>query len=294
MTRQRWYSALVLSSLHILLTYRCTHECDHCFCFSSPRAQGTFTLAKVRAVLDQAVELGTIDSIYFEGGEPFLYYPLLIEAINAARSRSFTVGIVTNSYWGESEADIEIWLRPMRNLGVTDLCVSDDALHHGDGDSPAARVRVVADRLGIPGGAICLEAPTGADDDVMLRGRAALTMTDGLPRRPAADFTACSGEELVAPARVHLDAYGNVHICQGVLMGNLWQRRLVELVGGYVASDHPICGPLVAGGPARLAAQYEVVCQDCVSACHLCYSTRARLRGRFPEFLGPPQLYGVE
>ena len=282
------------SSLHILLTYRCTHECDHCFCFSSPRAQGTFTLAKIRALLDQAVELGTIDSIYFEGGEPFLYYPLLVEAINAARARGFTVGIVTNSYWGESEADVEIWLRPMRNLGVTDLSVSDDALHHGDGDSPAARVRAVADRLGIPGGAICLEAPTGSDDDVMLRGRAALTMAEGMPLRPATDFTACTDEELVAPERVHIDAYGNVHICQGVLMGNLWQTRLVDMVASYVASEHPICGPLAAGGPARLAEVYEVAIATSVSACHLCYMTRAELRSRFPEVLAPPQLYGVE
>ena len=57
-----------LTGIHFLLSYQCTHECDHCFVWSSPRAGGAFTLEELREVLDQAVDLGTVREVYFEGG----------------------------------------------------------------------------------------------------------------------------------------------------------------------------------------------------------------------------------
>jgi pyruvate-formate lyase-activating enzyme len=65
-----------LTGVHFLLSYQCTYECDHCFVWSSPSAGGTITLETLTAVLDQALELGSVTNIYFEGGEPFLFYPL--------------------------------------------------------------------------------------------------------------------------------------------------------------------------------------------------------------------------
>ena len=62
-----------LEGLHILLTYQCTYECDHCFVWGSPRQTGTLTLEQIEQILHQAKEAG-VTSIYFEGGEPFLYY----------------------------------------------------------------------------------------------------------------------------------------------------------------------------------------------------------------------------
>ena len=60
-----------LSSVHILLTYQCTLECDHCFVWSSPWQSGVLTLENLREVLYQSKGLGTVKSIYFEGGEPY-------------------------------------------------------------------------------------------------------------------------------------------------------------------------------------------------------------------------------
>ena len=90
-----------LTGVHFLLSYRCTHECDHCFLWSSPRtrAAGTMTLRQVREVLRQAKELGTVEMVYFEGGEPFLFYPVLIGGLRAAASIGFRIGLVSNCYW---------------------------------------------------------------------------------------------------------------------------------------------------------------------------------------------------
>ena len=68
-----------VTGLHLILTYQCNSECDHCFLYSSPIAKGTFTLSQIRKVLDEAVKSDTIEWIYFEGGEPCLYYPLMLE-----------------------------------------------------------------------------------------------------------------------------------------------------------------------------------------------------------------------
>ena len=53
-----------LSGLHILLTYQCTYECDHCFVWGSPWQKGTLTLEQIEEILDQAKDAG-VTSIYF-------------------------------------------------------------------------------------------------------------------------------------------------------------------------------------------------------------------------------------
>ncbi|MCK4723487.1 MAG: radical SAM protein, partial [Dehalococcoidia bacterium] len=78
--------------------------------YSGPDAKGTFTLSQMRQVLDELIKIGTIEIVYFEGGEPFLFYPLMVEGIRIARDVGFKTGVVTNSYWATSEEDAELWL----------------------------------------------------------------------------------------------------------------------------------------------------------------------------------------
>jgi pyruvate-formate lyase-activating enzyme len=66
---------------------------------------GTMTLEKIRDILRQSIELGTLEWIYFEGGEPFLYYPILKKAIQEASEMGFRVGVVSNGYWATSTRD---------------------------------------------------------------------------------------------------------------------------------------------------------------------------------------------
>jgi hypothetical protein len=106
-------------------------------------------------------------------------------------------------------------------------------------------------------------------------------------------MTSCPHEELEHPKRVHVDSFGNVHICQGLSMGNMWEIPFSEMVKGYRAQDHPICRPLVEGGPAALAKEYGVAHEDSyVDECHFCYRVRQALIDRFPGHLAPRQVYG--
>jgi hypothetical protein len=296
----------MLTGVHFLLTYTCNYECDHCFLYCGPHASGTFTVAQIREVLDEAEKIGTVTSVYYEGGEPFLYYPLLVEGLRLARERGFTTGIVSNCYWATAVEDAELWLGPIRDAGIDDLSLSDDEFHNPDGgESPAQRAAAAAERLGMAAGSICIEAPlvqSPADDKgapvvgggALFKGRAAEKLTDGLPRRPSGGFTECTHEELVAPQRVHVDSFGHVHICQGVSMGNMWTTPLAQLVAEYNASTHPICGPLTRGGPRALADEHGVELDgEYVDECHYCYLVRRSLAERFTEFLAPRQVYGL-
>jgi hypothetical protein len=300
----------VLTGIHLLLTYACNFECDHCFLYCGPQAEGTFTLGQLKAVLDDVERVGSVEIVYFEGGEPFLYYPLMVEGIRMARERGFQAGIVTNCYWATTEEDALLWLEPLASLGIADLSVSDDEFHHGsDPDNPAKHAVRAARRLGVPTDAICIDQPSvemGIDKEqergrpvigggAMFRGRAVDKLVQGLPTRSWRELTECPYEDLRDPGRVHLDPYGHVFLCQGLSMGNVWQSPLPELLAEYDAESHPICGPLLEGGPALLAARYGVEPgKEYVDECHLCYSTRLALLHRYPQYLAPRQVYGLD
>jgi len=285
-----------LSGLHFLLTYRCILECDHCFVWGSPRSAGTFTLRHLEVVLRQAKEAG-LEWIYFEGGEPFLFYALLVEGVKIAAGMGFHVGCVTNAYWATSPPDAIEWLKPLAAL--EDLGISSD-LHHSEvrlSDQPQ-NAAAAARWLHIPTSLITIAepaSPAGDAGDLMYRGRAATKLASQAKQRPWTRFTECPHEDLRDPGRVHVDPSGNVHVCQGVVIGNLFKTSLVELCQTYTPETHPVCGPLFRGGPTELVRAFDLQHRDkYADACHLCYEAREALRPRFPASLGPDQMYGVE
>ena len=295
-----------LTGVHILTTYQCTLQCDHCFVWGSPWQRGTMPLEKIRDVLRQARDLGTVESIYFEGGEPFVYYSSLLEAVRETAAMGFRAGIVSNGYWATSDADADACLPPFAGL-LHDLSVSSDLYHWSEPLSRQAEcAHRAAEALSIPIGYMSVAQPEATDaapamgklptgeSRVMYRGRAAKELAPRAARYSWDSFTRCANENLVNPGRVHVDPIGNVHICQGISLGNLFETPLAAICRDYDPRKHPIAGPLLAGGPAGLARAYEVEhAAAYADACHLCDSVRRALRGRFPGTLGPDQMYGV-
>jgi organic radical activating enzyme len=286
-----------LSGLHLLLTYQCNFECDHCFVWGGPKQSGTMRLSDVREIMRQAEALGTVESVYFEGGEPFLYYPILVKSVEEAAAQGFRVGVVTNSYWATELEDALTWLRPFKGL-IQDLSVSSD-LHHWD-EMLSRQVRTAhhaAEELGIPIGTISVAQPNEDDAalaSLMFRGRAVEKLASSVPQHPWHTFVECPYEDLRDPGRVHIDPLGNVHLCQGMSLGNLFRTPLTKICSTYEPDAHPIVGPLLQGGPAELGRRYRVPLKEAYAdACHLCYEMRLALRPRFPEILTPDQVYGL-
>ena len=295
-----------ITGLHLLLTYQCTFECDHCFVWGSPWQKGVMTLENIERILQQGERAGSVTSIYFEGGEPFLYYGTLLKGVQMAAMMGFEIGIVSNAYWATSYADALETIKPFRGL-LADLTVSSDLFHYDEKISQQSRNATrAAKALGIPVGTICVAQPEEADaaytqgqippgeGSVMYRGRAVAKLASRASLHPWQEFTQCPHEDLRNPGRIHVDPFGYLHLCQGIVIGNLYHQNLDAICAAFDPHANPISGALLSGGPACLVETYGLTTgAGYADACHLCYSAREQLRQRYPEFLTPDGMYGV-
>ena len=300
----------MLNGIHFLLTYTCNFGCDHCFLYCSPSAKGVFKLEQIKEILKDAESMKTVNSVYFEGGEPFLYYPLLKAGADAAINHGFDVGMVTNSYWATSVEDAIVWLKPLKEIGVSYLGLSDDKFHYGDReDTPPKNAHTACKAIGIDCSYFCIDEPTVQNlnsengekgepivgGNTVFKGRAVEKLTKGLPQKDWQCLKACNREELISPKRVHIDPFGHVHVCQGLVIGNVFEKPLSQIMKEYKAKAHPVVGPLVEGGPAGLAKKFNVPHQErFVDECHFCFLLRKSLQDEFPEYLAPRQVYGLQ
>jgi len=299
----------MLTGIHYLLTYECNYECDHCFLYCGPKSIGTFKIKQIKSTIKDVLSLGTVEWIYFEGGEPFLYYPILVESCKVAKDLGFKIGIVTNNYWATSVEDAKIWLNPFKKIGIMDFSISDDKFHYGSEENNLAKNAYIAlKELDIPTNTLTIEKPKIefkkdglyekgepiVGGETLFKGRAVEKLVDDLPKRPWSDMTECPHEDFKNIGRVHLDPFGNVHICQGLSLGNFFKNKLSDIIKNYDPSKHPIIHPLVEGGPAELVKKFNIPHEDSyVDECHLCYMARLALIHKFPEYLSPKQVYGL-
>jgi hypothetical protein len=299
----------MVKTIHLLLTYKCPLRCDHCYVFGGPGNQGVISALHLNSLFAQAKQVSTIEWIVFEGGEPFHYYPLLLRSVNKARKLSFKVGVLTNGFFARSEAAAIRYLHPLAKIGIDALFISHDRFHYNtQGHTPALQAGSTAQALGIPVTWKTLHMPgcenlplnqASGDKDreeirLLMVGRAADRLAARFPGVEPETLTTCPHESLVSPEKLSIDLTGNVQICPGLAIGNLWKNSLAEIIEQNDPYNHPVCNPLLMGGPFQLSRDYS--CQPeghFVDSCHLCYTTRRLLVDRFPDFLAPKQAYGI-
>jgi len=294
-----------LDGIHFLVTYRCTYACDHCFVWGSPDAEGAMTLAQLTGVIDQAAACG-VGTVYFEGGEPTLAYPVVLAAAKHARERGLEWGMVSNCFWATSPEDARLWLEPFVELGISDLSLSSYAYFVEDADEDHLRNAVLAAQdLGLPmgvlevGAAACLDVPglcLGEDvGEIMCKGRAAVELAPARATRPPETLVTCPFEDFADPGRAHVGCDGELQICQGISAGNVFHAGgLAAVLESYDPAERPVVREILAGGPWELAREYGHTPASDLYAdeCHLCYEVRSALRAKFPGVLAPAQCYG--
>jgi MoaA/NifB/PqqE/SkfB family radical SAM enzyme len=298
---------LTLKGVHFLLTYRCDLECDHCFVWGSPKSSGVFTLKQIRNILIEAKKLRTVECIAIEGGEPFLYYPVMVKTVEEAVQRGFRVEILSNCYWATCEEDATEWLKPMATSPSVELTLSSD-LYHGESwetlvvrnaVNAANSLNMKVDVLAVKNSGKDAEPPREIEGakvgswEVMRKGRAALKLVEGTSRKNWSEFTKCPCEDFVKQERVHVDPLGYVHVCQGISIGNAWKKPFSEIINEYKPNGNPIIAPLLQGGPVALVEENGLAHEETYAdACHMCYNARCALRSKYPEILAPSQMYG--
>ena len=294
-----------LTGVHFLLTYRCDMECDHCFVWGSPKARGVFTINQIKNILMEANKLGTVNCVSLEGGEPFLYYPIMVRAVEEAVKLGFRVEVLSNCYWASCPEDARVWLLPMaKNV---ELSLSSD-LYHGESwqiEEVRNAVKAAKD-LNMKVGILSIkypkaEAPCPSEIegakvglyDLMYKGRAVPKLSEAADKISWRQFTKCPYEDLVNPERIHIGPQGYVHVCQGISIGNAWQKPFSKIIEDHDPCENPILEPLVRGGPVALVEKYDLPHNEFYAdACHLCYAARCLLRKKYPETLAPDMMYG--
>jgi MoaA/NifB/PqqE/SkfB family radical SAM enzyme len=133
-----------LKGIHLLLTYQCTMECDRCFVWSNPSSLETVTFRQICELLSEARKLGTVEWIWFERGEPFLYYQVMLKGLGRAVEMGFKTGVLSNAYWTTCFQDALEWLRPLAELGVLSLGLSSDPYHGEDVEAEGVKNGVEA------------------------------------------------------------------------------------------------------------------------------------------------------
>jgi MoaA/NifB/PqqE/SkfB family radical SAM enzyme len=282
-------------------------ECDHCFVWGSPKGKGTFTLNQIRNILSEAKKLGTVNHIAIEGGEPFLYYPIMVETVKEAVNLGFHVEVLSNCYWATCSEDAIEWLAPIAEAKNVKLSLSSD-LYHGESwmTEEVKNATKAAKLLNITAGVISVKYPDseassikeieGAKVDsweLMYKGRAFSKLIEKASKKPWREFTRCPYENFTKQERVHIDPFGHVHVCQGISIGNAWQKPLSNIIWEYNPNENPILEPLVRGGPMALVETFGLPHDEVYAdACHLCSATRLMLRDKYPDILVPDQMYG--
>ena len=304
-----------LQGLHLLLTSKCNARCRHCFLNAAPDRGEVFSEALAQKVVDEASEVATIDHFFIEGGEPFLYPELMSFVISSATERGFWVGALTNGFWAFSESKAREVLRPLVGAGLKSLSISTDAWH--EEFVPLDRVKMAVDA----------SQALGLDVDVMVcRGDPANSALEGNVRRIEASLatapvhsggvvargrgssdanlaesrdwkqlTECR-ENLKDPGRVHVGPGGEIHLCQGLLIGeNMQEKRIKKIFDDYRPKRNPLISNLIQGGPAalaRFARRYGWHPRPgYADGCQLCFEVRSLLLERFPLYLGPAAVY---
>ena len=298
----------MVTKLHILLTYNCSLKCKHCYVYSDQKAPGKISLSQISRFLNDGRKMDGIEWVYFGGGEPFTQYPLLLKAIQRARKLDYRVGVETNGYFARTDEAALRLLRPLANMGVEDLRVSNDAMHYQNPwTSPANRALSAARTLGIPNTLVRIATPGKTGDNptsaphadrineprFMYTGRAAEIYAKKNQKVDWSTLNRCPREDLADPDQVFVDAYGFVQICPGIAMGNACETPLNDILSNYDIQSNQVLSILADQGPAGLIELSGLPPgKKIVDACHGCFASRKQLIDEYPGLLGPRHVYG--
>ena len=311
----------------VLFTYRCSLACRHCCFNSSPRKPNVFT--PIEDAVEYLRQLHTTDRvIHIAGGEAMLFYPELIEICRRADREGVAPHFIeTNATFASSDDLTRRRLEELKRNGVKGLLISADPFHQErcppenyyrcfhTAVEVFGRENVAAGDFDMPTlvefQAISRDQQRLADyvrrHPPMLVGRAGNELARFLPKRPVTELlddmwhggggrADCSLEFTPETMwELHIDPYGNIQTCCGIILGNAKETPLPELMASGFLGRSPIIDAVYHEGPAgllKLAETLGYVRKDGYpQKCGLCWEVRQYLRPHFPDVLGPDEVY---
>jgi len=265
--------------------------------------------------------------LHFTGGEPFLNFDLLVEAVRMAHdARIPSIFVETNSFWCIEDRETRQKLLQLKDAGLNGMLVSVNPfiLERVPFERTARATKIAREvfvdnvmiyqqhfysqflRFGLKGtqplegyiektdpGDLCRRT------ELLPMGRACYALGHLFPRYPAEVFLdePCL-EELTRGWHVHVDNYCNymTGYCGGLSLGD--GRDIDSICRGINLDERPILNALVTS--LRLLVElavrefgYEKRKDGYISKCHLCVDVRRHIARATDEFqeLRPREFY---
>ena len=98
------------SELGIIMSYQCSAACKHCLYACGPEWSEWITLERLRESLEVLSRWRHEFQVHYTGGEPFMNFPLLLEAVKLTREMGIDQFVETNAFWCTSEDRAYSWL----------------------------------------------------------------------------------------------------------------------------------------------------------------------------------------
>lgn len=306
------------ADLGIILSYKCANECKHCLYNCGPYWRGWMSDADLQIALQKVCDWSPHIQIHLSGGEPFLNFPLLLKAVEAARDNNIPVYAETSACWCNQVDLVYDRFEALCEAGLSAILISCSPFHAEKVPLKKTLLAINAglDVFGLQGVMVylpdCIEQIRrfGIDEPVPLityqqafghntagvlfwegyglisGGRAGYCLGEFTERVPAVDFEGdhCRQEILYAH-QSHFDLYGNfiAGYCGGLSIGR-W-RDLPEVLEDTRAGKLPgLIRILIDQGPYGLYLMaveefgYTPLHHGYAGKCHLCVDVRRHLR----------------
>ena len=308
------------SELGIILSYQCNAECKHCLYACGRKWSDWMTGEQLAAALKVLSGWRHVFQVHHTGGEPFMNFPLLLEAVKLTREAGMTQFVETNAAWCVSADRARDWLRQLSQVGLDSILISCSPFQSER--IPLRRVLLAVeaagellgyDKVGVYQSQFIQEMSSFAVDETVSiedyieqygakkagqifwdiyglidSGRASYTLAHLTRRHPPKSFRSYNcRRELLYAHHSHVDLYGNYisWFCGGLRMGD-W-RDFEGMVDRYERGDYPeLTGILINDGPYGL---YQFACNKYgyspledgyVGKCHLCVDVRKHLNSQ--------------
>lgn len=115
------------NTLGVQVSNTCNMACAHCITESSPQAHGDLEWERIEAAIRSAAP--HVDGVCVTGGEPLLRKELTLATIQLTKSLGLRSSIVSNGYWGRSQAEADSVSSELDASGLDKLAVSYDRYH---------------------------------------------------------------------------------------------------------------------------------------------------------------------
>jgi len=312
----------------LLMTYRCTLACAHCLFNCGPHHPRRFHR------VDQGVRyvrmLRVTDRVvHIAGGEAMVEYDTVLAICRKASETGAAPHFIeTNATWCTNAALVRHRLTELKNAGVLGLYISADPFHlalfpvdryrrcyemavelFGSENVMAPELtREELNEMGEIGRDLDRLAGFVRESPPRMVGRAGDALAGFLPSRPIEELAndqmwhgqprgmSCAPEfDPKTMWEIHIDPYGNIQTCCGVVLGDAQRTALSELMATGFGVGNPIVSALRDEGPVGLLRMAEALGyqrEKYVQKCHLCWQVRRFLRPHYPSVLGPHEIYG--